>query len=772
MKLFLLLLLFITPFQLRAQTVSGRVVDSKQQPISFANVTLQKIDSVFVAGGTTADNGRFTVKTEGMSNCLLVVSFTGYEVNVIRLDNLSKRVDVGDIVLQESTVALNEVAVTASRIVNKIDRQIIMPSQMQISSSSSGYDLLNRMMLPNLKVNLLEKTVSAIGGGSVEMRINDIKATTAQVTALQPGDVLRVEYIDEPGVRYGNSEVSAVINFIVKRRESGVDVGVNFTNALTTGFGDDNVYVKANHKKSEFGLNYTLSYRNYKDRYVDDTQQFLWDDDQYRTRYLKGISVPFEYNNHDVELSYNLTNPDKQVFNVVFRTEIYDAPKRDFSQLLSEKGQPNKTTYTAATDQSNTPVLDLYYRALLPKKQSLTMNIVGTYINSDYSRDYKEYENVQNTPLTNYEYSATGSKYSLIGEAIYDKTFKPFKWSVGLKHSQAFLENKYQGTTGDVETNLNTANSYLYTQIQGKLSSLNYMLGVGVSRQAYGEEDEKFTFYTFQPSLMLSYPVMEGGSLRYNFSVTPYLPSLSALSDVRQQIDELQVNVGNPNLKPYRSYNNTLRFQYGNERVSGQVSGSYSYRSNPIMGTVERSQTENGYLFLYKSLNQKSFSRLNGQAYVQVQILPGVLSLTGFGGINRYFSRGNDYTHYYTNWYGGAQLEASLGNWSLSTVVQTRENSLYGEVISYGEKGAVVNVGYRIKNIHLGAGVYNPFIKEGWSAGSKQISKLATSNNWTYIKDNGNMLILTFSWNLNYGRKHEAAEKKLDNSDTDSGIVK
>ena len=52
----------------------------------------------------------------------------------------------------------------------------------------------------------------------MQLRINDIVASTAQVQALRPDEVLRVEYIDNPGVRYADTEVEAVINYIVVGR--------------------------------------------------------------------------------------------------------------------------------------------------------------------------------------------------------------------------------------------------------------------------------------------------------------------------------------------------------------------------------------------------------------------------------------------------------------------------------------------------------------------------------------------------------------------------
>lgn len=169
----------------------------------------------------------------------------------------------------------------------------MIPSSRQIKAATSGYELLSHMQLPGLKVNSIERSISTVSGGSVQLRINDIEASTAQVQALRPDEVLRVEYIDNPDMRYANTDVEAVINYVVKRRESGVAGGFNLTNAVTTGFGNDNVYIKANHKLSEFGFNYYVSYRDYNDRFVNEDQTFSLPDGN-RDRYLKGITTPFQ----------------------------------------------------------------------------------------------------------------------------------------------------------------------------------------------------------------------------------------------------------------------------------------------------------------------------------------------------------------------------------------------------------------------------------------------------------------------------------------------
>lgn len=752
--------------------ISGKIADSKGQPIPYANIALQHIDSTFVSGCTSDEKGKFMISKLEADNYLLQISFVGYIPQIIRLDNVHRPLDIGTIQLAEESIMLQGVTVKASNVVKRIDRQIILPTDRQVKSSTSGYELLSHMQLAGLKVNSIERKITTVSGGSVQLRINDIEASTAQVQALRPDEVLRVEYIDNPGVRYADAEVEAVINYIVRRAASGISGGIDFMNAVTTGFGDDNVYLRATHKLSQFGLNYYLSYRDYDDRKVDEEQMFDLPDAEVRQRKLIGISTPFSYKDHSIELSYNITKPEKYIFNAVFTENIYDSPHGDFGQLIQESEKSDLYNYTRAKYNYNSPSLDLYYKKILPHDQFLALNAVGTYISSDYARQYTEAYTEAGTPLSSYSYGTDGSRYSLIGEGIYQKTFQKVTLTAGVKYMQAYTHNRYKGDV-DESTEMHNSSLYGYVQAQGKLQKLNYSLGIGASRQAFDESEDGFTFYMFRPMLSLSYPVFKGASLRYNFNCSPSIPSLSALSDIRQQITDLEVNRGNRNLNPYRSYTNRLQLSWGNKRMNIQLSGANRYSKNPIMEQIECvPQADGSYIIEYGSDNQQHLTQWSGRLYANVHVIPDVLSISMYGGVNNFESKGNSYTHHYTAWYVGGDVSLSYKNFSLYGSISNRYNSLYGESINYGEKSSMIECSYKWKNLSAGIGVLYPFTPTGWSAGDKLMNDRVQKKSWTYIKDNANMMIFTLSWNFNYGHKHKTEDKLMNNMDRDTGIVR
>ena len=83
---------------------------------------------------------------------------------------------------------------------------------------------------------------------------------------MQPDEVTKVEFINVPGLKYGDSNLDAVINYQVRRRYAGYVGGVSTMQGTKAGFNNSDGYFKYNVKKSEFSINYSFSYRSVEER--------------------------------------------------------------------------------------------------------------------------------------------------------------------------------------------------------------------------------------------------------------------------------------------------------------------------------------------------------------------------------------------------------------------------------------------------------------------------------------------------------------------------
>ncbi len=750
---------------LQATDIAGRVIGATdKKPVEFVSAVLLKSDSTYISGSQTDISGNFSISGQFIKqDYLLKVSYVGYKTSYIKINNLASSIHLGDIELEENSRTLSEVTVTGNRIINKVDKQIVFPDQMQVKTSANAFDLLSSMNLSRLIIDPVNRTAK-IGMDEVQLRINGIRATVKEVVALRSQDIAHVEFYEDPGVRFGNEAVGAVVNFItIKERQSGGYVSVDGRNAFATGFGDDNITFKANYKKSEFGLNYNISYRDYNNRWIDISSLFNFADEPI-TREQKGIKAPMEYQTHNVNLSYNLTNPDKYVFNIVLKDYIYNSNRTNAYNLFYSNSLKQTFSKQDNDDYYNSPVLDIYYRKEMKNKQSLTINTVGTYIKTDNESDYVE--SIDNEALTSIYNRVKGNKYSLITEAVYNKEFDKMVFSTGIKHTQGYAENIYTGNNPFV-SNMKNADSYIFAQLQGSLTKkLSYTIGVGGARVWFKEGKNEATFYTLRPSMRLAYNVNNNFNIKYNLTITTPTPSLGQLSSVVQQVDSFRINRGNPNLKPYNRYTNSISLSYDKGSLSANAYLLYIYTRKQIVQAYHIEEDK----IIGLSENHKSSNYFSLQGNANIRIIKDVWNIGGWYGLFRAISNTNTATHTYTGAFGGINSNVFYKGFNLTMGFNSRWKDLWGETISYGEDWSYIEAGYKHKEAKLSIGMSYPF-KGYWSSGNKNMSKIAPSTTWSYIEENGHMLYLRFSWNMNFGRKYKAGEKTLQNTDSDKGIL-
>ena len=677
----------------------------------------------------------------------------------------------------DTTYTLGEVTVNGMRVINKVDRQVLLPTSTMKKHSSNGYDLLNKMTLNGIITNPERQEIRSLRGGGVQVRINDIKANQQDITALRPDEVVRVEYIDNPGVRYSDGSIDAVINFVVKRRYAGYVGGLGTMQAFTTGFNNSNAYFKYNYKKSEFCIYYNFSYRGYDERKVDSENTYFFPDGTQRQRQYLGYNTDFMYTTNTVQLGYNLAEPDKYTLNVSLYYNQNNTPKYGYNQLAKETSMPDLYIYNKKSKKMYIPSLDIYWSLNLPKKQNITANVVGTYIGTDYNNLSRNYlfsqspeQSMQADPVNDYSYSTTGRKYSLISEAIYTKNFNREVFSAGGEYTVSHTDNAYKGAV-NTDAVLNSNNLYLFAQLQGKLGVFNYQVGLGANYLAIHQGDIGFNKWTLRPQLSLSTKITDNLFVRYSGRMSQLSPSLSQLSDVRNQSDELNASDGNTGLKPYTGYSNSLTVSWTRPLFNFQLYGSWYYAPDIIMTSyIPELQDDGTYLLISKPENQKSFSRKSLAAYFTLHAIRDILDISLYGDYSNYSSRGLAYSHNYDAWRWGGSANLMLGRWNVSASFYTAPKSYFAESMGKGENQSNLSVSYKYKDLKVGLGVLLLGYPQGYDYVGKTDSKYLQSTSHTYIKDNGNMVYFTLSYNFSHGRKYQTERKKLHNSDNDNDI--
>ncbi|MDR3653019.1 MAG: TonB-dependent receptor [Paludibacter sp.] len=667
-------------------------------------------------------------------------------------------------------IQLQDVEVKGASIIHKVDRMLIIPTKTALKNAYNPFDLMFNMAIPHLNVNPVSKDIMANGGG-VQLRINHIKATINEVAALLPKDIIRIEMIENPGERYGDNNLGAVLDIIVRHRDTGGLINMQTTNSPNVLFGDNAVALKYNQGKSQWGLNYGLGYRGVKQNRTDKTETFYLPNETIN-RIQEGINDRNSWTDQNIDLSYNYSNSEKYTFNAVLRNSIHSAPHQDASNKIFNLSNTDNYIMSKlrSSSSSYSPALDLYFQHILPKQQTLTLNLTGTLINTNNKRSYEE-TTINGVSITDITSNVDGKKSSIIGEAIYDKKFEKNVLSAGIRYYQMKAENKYVGTnpiTADMFQNRSSA----FVELQGRLKTLSYDVSAGLTRFYFEEGGQSHVYYTISPTVKLAFSPHKDGYISYRFNTDPQMPSLSSLTNVEQAIDSIQIIRGNPLLKTYNVFNNNLNYSFSKNSMIVMFNVNHSYRDNCIMESV----FAEGNKLIIMEENQKSYQSL--EIYPAIVFrgltvfgLKNFLTLSTEGGFTRYWSNGKTYTHTYNNFFYNAQFMLNYNEFALLGQFSKNKNILMGETIFKGENQTALMATWTHKRLQLGLGMLFPFTNN-YKTGIERLSNIAPYTAWTYTKEAGQMVAIRINYNFEFGHQSAAKEKRMSNSDKDAGIIK
>lgn len=751
----------------------GRLIDNHNLPVEFANIQLlNPKDSSFLCGGVSNANGDFVIPCQ-QKQVLMKVSFVGHKT-ICKLVPIAR---IGNVRMQANSYLLKGVTVEAARVVEKVDRQIIFPTKEQVKTASNGYDLLDNLSLPTIIVNRAERKVLSLKGGDVQIRINDVKASMQDVLALQPDEVTKVEFINVPGLKYGDSNLDAVINYQVRRRYAGYVTGVSTMQGTKAGFNNSDGYFKYNVKKSEFSINYSFSYRSVEERSYESLGTYHLPTGETLHRNYLGYDSPFLYTTNNVQLGYNLSEPDKYTLNVRLNFYNHNSPVRGMNQLYQESGKANQYLQNNRKMLEQIPSLDIYYSLNMPHDQNLALNLVGTYIGTDYQYRMREYtfnkspdESVKNAPLTDYSYDATGRKRSLIGEGTYSKNWKQMALSVGGQYNISHTDNIYVGSS-NADTELKYSNLYLFTQLQGQQKWFSYQVGVGATRSSIHQGENGYSKWLFRPQVTLQAKASDRLSFKWSSKITSDIPSLSDLSELRQYSNSFEARDGNSGLKPFTGYNNTLSASWNIPLMSVYLEGNWTYYDKPIATSILPEKREDGsYLFVSKPENQKNHDYKHLLLTPEVHLIKDHLDLNLMCEYQNVKTKGLDYSHEFNYFSYGAEIRYMTGNWNIGYGAYKVEKSFWGEKTNGGEPTSNLAVTYSYKNWQFGVLGLFVFYPHGCVYKDELFNKYVQQKNKVRLADQGNMLVFTASFNFSHGRRYHTGSRKLNNSDRDNGI--
>ena len=332
--LIFLFVLFCITANVKAQEykVTGRVLDSDQNPIVFANVLLlKKIDSAIINGTSTDNNGAFIFASIAKGEYLLQAS---YIENTSELKNviISSDINTGVLILSESQ-KLDEVVVTYEKpkLERKADRLVF-----NIENTALADGNIWELLQQTPTVNIVQGVLTIKGAGNVGVLINGKKVNIPEsdiinlLSGSSASNLQSIEVITIPPLKY-SAEGGMLIDIKMKKNLVAGYNGAVFNNYTLGVFaknttGTDHFF---RGKKTSFSVNYSFSNDKGIRRYTDITNysensipSSVWtvNQDLITRRKKHNISAFFDYEIDDKNTlsisSINVFNPGVNKFSM------------------------------------------------------------------------------------------------------------------------------------------------------------------------------------------------------------------------------------------------------------------------------------------------------------------------------------------------------------------------------------------------------------------------------------------------------------------------
>ena len=190
------------------------------KPVEAATVELLQLpDSSSVEGVYTNSEGTFTLmKADTAHRYCLRVRMLNFKISKVSVPAKtgSRIINVGQIALPPSSIALKEIIVNGSKIkVTELpDRTVYgIPSDLK-KISTDGLDVLRKV--PSVQVDYLNEEIKVDGKTNIKIEVDGVTRDKDFIKKLHPSQIDKMEVITSPTGKY-DADVDAVINIITIR---------------------------------------------------------------------------------------------------------------------------------------------------------------------------------------------------------------------------------------------------------------------------------------------------------------------------------------------------------------------------------------------------------------------------------------------------------------------------------------------------------------------------------------------------------------------------
>ncbi|MDE5635934.1 MAG: outer membrane beta-barrel family protein, partial [Muribaculaceae bacterium] len=412
---------------------------------------------------------------------------------------------------------LDEIVVKAPKVIRKADMDVYHPSKSAVKNSRNGIQLLNNLMIPALTVSDALGSIQ-VAGQSVQIRINGRESTIDQVRALLPETIKRVEWIDNPGLRYGGA--NHVLNFITANPTTGGSLMTKAQPALNVAWGFYMADAKFNVGRSQWEVGGYYKLTNKIKTHRDYTETFTYNDETSITRDETSLGGSLDNSMADIWSSYNYIKPDTTVFMVEFGLHHNINERWTYNGLLSlNNGNDDILLDDTKGADGSTPSLSIYWQQNFAHKQMLVVSLNSSFYFGHSFSDYIEQIQDVTSHLTAIRTNIKDSNQAYAIEADYIKSWRNSRFTVGTTYTANRNRSQYENL-GDNIFHQRQDNIYLFAEYFQRIGRWSATAGMGVQYTdfMFNETNQGNQSWSPRPQATIAYSLNQNHNFMLNFT--------------------------------------------------------------------------------------------------------------------------------------------------------------------------------------------------------------------------------------------------------------
>ena len=658
---------------------------------------------------------------------------------------------------------LQEIVIQAPKVIRKADMDIYYPSQSAVDNSKSGLQLLNNLMIPSLSVSEALGTIQA-SGQSVQVRINGRESSIDQVRSLLPTTIKRVEWIENPGLRYKGANY--VLNFIVANPTVGGSVMANAMPALNQAWGNYFTDIKFNSDYSQFEIWGKFKLTNKIKTHREYMENFTFPDGTSLLRKETSRGGLMDNSMGNFTASYSYIKPDTTVFMVDLSYFEKFTDKFRYDGLMSMSNNLDDILLTDIHgEKGKKPYLSAYLEQHFPHKQMIVVDFNGSFwLGKSYSYYIEQVPDATDC-LTDVHTMIKDRNQAYGIETDYIKNWTNSRLTAGVSYIANRNRSVYENLGGQI-FHQRQDKVYFFAEYFQRIRKFTLTAGIGAQYTdfLFQETNQGSHSWNMRPQASITYAINQNHQFRLSLESWQSTPSLAETNVAPQQLDGFQWRLGNPDLKTSNSYMLTFRYNFNLPIISGTF-GVRAFSSpdaiTPILYWV-------GDKLITTYENSNGLQNLSLFFAPQIDLIPKWLMLSGYLQYRMERMHGTGYKLHNSNWSGNANLRLMHWGFVLSAQYVRAQHDLWGEKISWGENISLIDLSYNWKDWQFGVGMIMPF--GTYDQGSKMLNKWNTNEQHMHL--DMRLPYINISYNIQWGLQKQDSQKRVNaNANVDTSTA-